>query len=124
MGGNTERKDTRKRERMSDEHTTLGEMDGRWAVLLKFHLAIVPPLVAALLALTIWLVTQQFADIAFRESGERFSKSDSYEMDRRHREQRDLLRSAMDAKFEALNTRLGAIENQQARILAILERQE
>lgn len=99
----------------------IGEMNGYWALLLKLHLAAVPPIVAALVGLVVWLVSQQYTDIAFRSSEERFSTADAYAMENRIRERETVLQTTLLARIEQVDRRLDDVERNLARVLVILE---
>lgn len=50
----------------------IGQLNGKWAMLFKIALASHP----FVIALMVWIVGETFANKAFRESDERFTKSD------------------------------------------------
>lgn len=99
----------------------IGDMNGSWAWLLKLHLAAVPPIMVSIGGLVVWLISQQYADIAFRNSGERFSTTDAYAMENRIRERENLLQTSLAEKIEHVDDRIHDVERNLARVLVILE---
>ena len=55
----------------------IGNLNGNWSVLLRIALATYPPLVVAGVGWATWMTSNQFADIAFRESKETFTQADA-----------------------------------------------
>lgn len=55
----------------------IGELNGRWALLAKCVLVAVPLLAPPITAAVVWMVVQQFQDIAFRSEGERYTEREA-----------------------------------------------
>lgn len=112
------------RSNLSSSKRTVGEMNGKWAWLLKVQLATVPPVLVAVMSLVTWVVVQQFYDINFRMSSERFSQADGRELDERTRNREDKIVHLLTSKLENLDGRISSVERTTDRILVLLEKQQ
>lgn len=61
----------------------IGDMNGKWAMALKFTLASYPILVGAILAWGIWVTDQIYNLKGFTSAGDRFTLQDAYSLERR-----------------------------------------
>lgn len=102
----------------------IGELNGIWAMLLKFQLAVFTAVLPLVLIWCGWLTSQAFQAQAFRESGERFTEAEARLLEDRAREARSALSAVYSAKVEATNIRLVAIERDITKILTLLQKNE
>lgn len=86
-----------------DDSRKIGQLNGPWSILLRLALASYP----LILAWAVWMTSNQFADIAFRNSGERFTKADALVL---RSDMVDRISSANEWRNDVL-TRLARIES-------------
>lgn len=72
---------------MTDEPTPgakrIGQLNGPWSMMFRVALLTYPLLLVWLAAWTIWVTANIFSLIAFRDSGERFTKTDGAALEAR-----------------------------------------
>lgn len=70
---------------MSDQRSEskIGAMNGRWKIMFQIALATYPIIVSGGIAWAVWLTSQEYQDIAFRNSSERFTQADGADLERR-----------------------------------------
>ena len=106
---------------MADEPTnrkTIGGLNGPWALLLKVMLASYVPVMTGIMAWSIWVTSETYANRSFRLTGPRVTPSDLHDLERR-----------MNAQFSSLppadwRARIIAIEARQQDILRTVTRIE
>lgn len=100
----------------------IGELNGKWSILLRAFLAVnvvlIPIGLPSLIAFCVWIVNQQYADIAFRSSTERFSQRDAAAM------KAELLEKINDSPGAEWKARVIASERFQSEVLSRLARIE
>lgn len=89
-------------------------IDGIWAVAFKVLLAMFPIFFPPVLALMIWLTNEQFKDINFRTSGERFTQGDGRALE-------DKISTRLGPKIDGVDSRVQRLEQDAARIYSKLE---
>jgi len=100
-----------------EENKNQQQINGYWAIFAKIlmvGMSVVFPLV---LSWAIWLTNEQMHDRAFRQSSERFSRSDALEL-------RTNLVGTIEKKIDKVDDRVRHMEQDNARIITILERVE
>ena len=106
---------------MADEPTnrkTIGGLNGPWALLLKVMLASYVPVMTGIMAWSIWITSETYANRSFRMTGPRVTSAELHELERR-----------MNAQFSSLppadwQARIIAIESWQHDILRAVVRIE
>jgi len=111
----------------------IGELNGKWSILFRVLLIVVPLYCTFFTAWAIWVTSETFANREFRLRGGRFTISDGKDSDSRHKAYVDAKVAALQATIVALppqdwrNRILGienkqdAIHDNQIRILSKLE---
>lgn len=84
--------------------TKIGELNGKWAFLLKIHLSLLTIVAPFFIGWSIYITRESFASSHFRTSSEVFTQADGRDLEKR------------------LEDRIIEAEKVQARILVILER--
>lgn len=100
------------------EHRPIGSLNGPWSILLRIVLVLIPILTVTFLPWAVWLTSQQFKDISFREAGGRFSESDAAKM------RADLIEKINATPSQEWRDRIQSIERDQREILRAMTRVE
>lgn len=102
----------------------IGDLNGRTSRLFVINQFLIP-LMGFVLTLgsgwAVWMTNEQYADRAFRESGERFDKEDGRVLEDRQREARHMLQSTVDARFDAVDKQLTQLQRDVDRLATLLE---
>lgn len=99
---------------MADDSHKIGQLNGKWAFLLKITVICVP----ISLPWFVWSTSESFANMAFRNSGDRFTREDALIM------RSDLVELIADSPGEAWRTRLAGIEANQMELMRAMVRVE
>lgn len=92
-----------------------------WVFVLKAHLAITPAVFAAILTWAIWVTSHVFEARAFMGSGERFSRQDGRDLERRSAEARQVMADKLEVKITRLESIMDRTSSDVNRMLGILE---
>ena len=104
---------------------TIGQLNGYWAMLLKFALAVFPIFLTFAIAWGTWITSETFANKSFRSIGDRVVPMDLARLEQRLQEEIRRLPPA-DWRMRILKTEsdLREIRANQIKILTVLERLE